>query len=169
MQTPHAVLAASEPRRARRFVVWALLVVVALVPFVLIQGPGAGLLRDLGLVERRERFTELAFPDHLALPTTGSVGAPIQFDFSLRNREGRAITYRWRAVVSSPGHDEPLANGRIRLDDGARRSTHVAGAIAGPAGAAVVRVELVARDESIDFPLAVTPAVTPPDAAPGPA
>jgi hypothetical protein len=138
--------------------VWALLVVLALVPFVLIGGPASSWLDDLGLVDREERFTELSFPERAALPTSVDVGSPIAFDFALRNREGTSTVYRWRAVVegrAADGSDVVLARGRVRLDDGETRRQPVAAPAPGPAGPAVVWVTLVAREEAIDFRLAI--------------
>ena len=69
------------------------------------RGPAAGWLRDLGLLDRDEQFTELYFPDRRALPTTATVGSPIAFDVAVRNREGEATSYRWKAVVTVGGRD----------------------------------------------------------------
>ena len=147
---------------ARRYLIWALIVVLALVPFVFIEGPGAGWLRDLGLVDRDERFTELYFPDRRALPTTSSVGAPIAFEIALHNLEGEATSYRWKAVVTTDGRDVDLARGRVRLDDGEVRRIPVSGATPGPPGLAVVQVALVGRDEAIDFRVEVAEFGSPP-------
>jgi hypothetical protein len=149
----------SARRRAtrRRYLVWALLVVLALVPFVVIEGPAAGWLRDLGLLDRDERFTELFFPDRRALPATATVGSPITFDVAVRNREGEATSYRWKAVVSSGGRDSDLARGHVRMNNGEVRRIHVAGTAPEPPGPAVVRVTLVARRESIDFRTTIVP------------
>ena len=135
--------------------IWALVVVVALIPFVLIEGPGSQWLRNLGVLDRDERFTELYFPDRRALPDATTVGSPITFDVAVRNVEGEATSYRWRAVVSAGGRDVDLAEGRVRLDDGEVRRIPVVGPAPEPPGLAVVRVTLVARDESIDFPVEI--------------
>jgi hypothetical protein len=138
-------------------VIWALVVVLALVPFVIIEGPGAGWLRDIGWLDRDQRFTELSFPDRRALPTTATVGSPIAFDIEVHNVEGEATSYRWKAVVSAGGRDVDLARGRVRLDDGEARRIPVAGPTPEPPGLAVVRVTLVAREEAIDFPVEIVP------------
>ena len=130
---------------------------IVLVPFILIEGPAAGWLRDLGLLGREERFTELYFPDRSALPSTATIGAPLAFDFSLHNREGDTTTYRWKVSVTVSGTGVELAHGHARLDDGEVRRISVVGSTPEPAGAAVVRVTLVAREESIDFPISVAP------------
>jgi len=70
----------------RRYSIWALLVVLVLVPFLLIEGPAGGWLRDLGVLDRDERFTELSFPDRRSLPPTAVIGSPITFDIALHNR-----------------------------------------------------------------------------------
>ncbi len=133
---------------------------MALVPFVLIEGPGAGWLRDLGVLDRDEQFTELSFPDRTALPASVVVGAPIAFDVEVRNREGGTTSYRWKAVVSSTtttgaASTVELAHGRVRLDDGDARRIPVEGTAPAPAGSAVVRVTLVGRDEAVDFRVAI--------------
>ncbi len=126
-----------------------------LVPFVIIGGPGAGWLRDLGVLDRDEQFTELYFPDRGALPTTAAVGSPIAFDIAVHNVEGEAVAYRWRAVISAPGNDVVLARGRFRLENGEVRRIPVVGEAPESLGPAVVRVSLVAREESIDFPITI--------------
>ncbi len=142
------------------------MVVVALLPFVVIGGPGAGWLRDLGLLGRNEKFTELYFPDRRALPLTVTVGAPMKFDFTLHNREAAAKSYRWKVVLTSGGTDVDLARGRVRLDDGEIRRISVATPTPEPPGPAVVRVMLVAREESIQFPITIVPVA---DVSPAPA
>jgi len=136
-------------------VIWALVVVVALVPFVLIEGPGAGWLRDLGVLDRDEQFTELYFADRRALPTTAVTGAPLAFDVVVHNVEGEATDYRWKAVVSAGGRNVDLARGRVRLDDGEARRILVVGSTPEAPGPALVRVTLVAREEAIDFPVEI--------------
>ena len=123
--------AAGRPgrRRAKRrpYLIWTVLVVLVLVPFLVIEGPAAGWLRDLGVLDRDEQFTELFFPDRRALPTTATVGSPVAFDISVRNVEGAATSYRWRAVVSAGGRDVELAHGGARLANGEVRRIHVVG------------------------------------------
>jgi hypothetical protein len=151
----------------RRYVIWTVLIFVVLLPFVLIDGPAAGWLRDLGLLDRDERFTELYFPDRRALPAAVAPGAPIAFDIALRNREGGPTSYRWKAVVTTGGTDVDLARGRARIDDGEVRRVPVDGPAPEPAGPAVVRVTLVGRTETIDFPVSIAPVadVAPPPSA----
>lgn len=130
---------------------------LVLVPFLVITGPAGGWLRDLGVLDRDERFSELYFPDRRSLPATAVVGAPVTFDIAVHNREGEATSYRWKAVVSSDGGDVDLAQGRVRLADGDLRRIHVVGTVPPPPGPAVVRVTLVARPEAIDFGTTVVP------------
>jgi hypothetical protein len=132
-----------------------LLVVLVLVPFIVIAGPGAGWLRDLGVLDRDEQFTELFFPDRRALPTEAAVGSAVSFDISVHNLEGKATSYRWRAVVSAGGRDANLAQGSLRLENGEARRIHVVGAAPAPPGRAIVRVRLVGRTEAIDFPITI--------------
>jgi len=152
----------------RRYAIWALLVVLVLLPFLVIQGPAGGSLRDLGVLDRDERFTELSFPDRRSLPRISVIGSPITFDIALHNREGRATSYRWKAVVSRDGGDVDLAQGDVRLEDGDLRRIHVVGTAPPPPGPAVIRVTLVARPEAIDFRTAIVAAavaVPPPPAS----
>jgi len=139
--------------------------VLALLPFVVIDGPAAGWLRGIGLLDRDEQFTELFFPDRQALPTTVTVGSPISFNFSLHNREGETVAYRWKAVVVAGGTDVDLARGRSRLDDGEVLRIPVVGPAPDPVGPAIVRVTLVGRDEAIDFRVTIVALA---DVAPAP-
>jgi hypothetical protein len=128
-------------------------------------------LRDLGIVDRDERFTELSFPDRGALPTSVTAGAPISFDIEIRNREGETTSYRWKAVVMAEPRDEAsaveLAGGDVRLDDGEARRIPVVGPAPEPPGPAVVRVTLVSRDEAIDFRFAIVAVAGDPSPSPG--
>lgn len=126
-----------------------------LAPFVILDGPVSGWLRDLGVLDRDEQFTELYFPDRRALPVTVAAGAPISFDFALHNLEGEATSYRWKAVVSAGGSAADLGRDDVRLESGEVRRIHVTGGAPASLGRAVVRVELVARTEAIDFPVTV--------------
>jgi hypothetical protein len=139
----------------RRYLIWGLLVLLVLAPFVILEGPVSGWLRDLGVLDRDEQFTELYFPDRRALPVTVAAGAPISFDFAVHNVEGEATSYRWKASVSSGASAAELGHGAIRLGNGDARRIHVSGGAPAAFGRAVVRVQLVARTEAIDFPVTV--------------
>ncbi len=141
--------------------------VLVLVPFLVIEGPGAAWLRDLGVLDRDEQFTELFFPDRRALPAEAAVGSPVAFDITVHNVEGKATSYRWRAVVSTAGRAVDLAQGSLRLENGEARRVHVVGAAPAPPGRAVVRVKLVARAEAIDFPITIVAVAGGTPAAPG--
>jgi uncharacterized protein YfaS (alpha-2-macroglobulin family) len=138
-----------------------------LVPFLFIEGPAAGWLRDLGLLDRDEQFTELSFRDRAALPKTAAAGSAITFDIEVHNVEGEAVSYRWQAVVSGPADDVVLDRGRIRLDNGEARRIPVVGQAPASLGPATVRVTLVAREESIDFPVTIVAVAGDAATAPG--
>ncbi len=138
---------------------WALLVVLALLPFV-VMGAAGGWLRDLGVVDRDERFTELSFPDRAALPTSAAVGSQIPFEIMIRNREGEATQYRWTVVATTGGPDAARsgaapARGRVGLENGEARRIPLVVAAPAAAGPGIVRVSLVGRDEAIDFRLSI--------------
>lgn len=120
------------------------------------------MLSELGLLSTDEAFTELYFPDHAALPDVVQEGMPIEFDFSIRNREGRTISYRWELRIGSPesSADDTVvaASGQVRLADGEVRSVHVEHVATGTAAPTSVEVVLVDRSESIRFPVTITPA-----------
>ncbi len=149
---------AADDGRARRYIVWATLLALALMPFVFIEGPGAGLLRSLGLIDRNESFSELYFPGRTVRPVTAVAGAPLTFDFSVRNREGAPTTYRWQVRLGPVGSETAgLAHGLIRLGDREARTVHVDALAPGPPGPTTVSVVLVGRSEAIHFPLTITP------------
>ena len=145
----------------RRYGVWAVLLVLALVPFVIIEGPGARLLGDLGLTDQDESFTELYFPAPSQLPGELTQGAPLEFDFSIRNDEGTPITYRWQVRLAADGADvdDPnstlLDSGELRLDDGESGGVRVERVTPEALGPTTVGVVLVGRDEAIHFPVLV--------------
>jgi len=153
-----------EVDRSRRRLVWAALLVAVLVPILIIEGPGARLLREFGLTDRDEAFTELYFPDLSQLPDQLSPGAPLEFDFSIRNNEGTATNYKWEARLGAVGSSfvdssgTLLDSGELRLDDGAIGGVHVENVTPVTVGCAVVGVVLVGRDEAIRFPVEIVSA-----------
>jgi hypothetical protein len=149
---------------SRRHLVWGAILLLVFVPFALIEGPGAGVLNDLGLTGPGESFTELYFTDHRALPKVVTEGSPLVFDFSVRNREGGAQTYSWQVVVGAElpgsGSADPLVmdQGELRLADDEVGVVHIDRTTSSPAGPAVVAVVLVGRAETIHFLLTFAPA-----------
>lgn len=163
-------VAASRSGRGRWYLVAAVLLVLALLPFALIEGPGAGILNRLGWTDGDESFTELYFPDHLALPRTIEPGAPLAFDFSVRNVEGTTETYTWRVLVGSepvgPGADSTaiaVADGETRLGHGEVAVVHIERSAPVSLGRLTVSVVLVDRDEAIHFPVTIEPPEPSPD------
>jgi hypothetical protein len=156
------------PDRVRRRVLWIALLLLALVPFVVIDGPGAAVLTRLGLVDDDEPFTELFLVDRAQLPDELAAGAPIIFDFAIRNNEGEATTYEWQVRFESPGSAPDgqtstavasrtiLDSGELRLDDHEESSVHVEAVAPDAVGPATIRVVLAGRDEAIQVPVVVT-------------
>lgn len=147
--------------RSRRYLVWVALLALVLVPFVIIEGPGAGLLGRLGLTDRDEPFTELYFPDPTQLPRELAPGDPLVFDFSIRNDEGAPTTYRWEVRLGSneSEFDDSSStlsdSGELRLDDGESGGVHLEVVAPAAVGPTVVGVVLLDRTEEIHFPLVV--------------
>lgn len=138
------------------------MLVVVLVVLTVIDGPARSVLERLGWTDRDDSFTELYFPDHLALPDSVVPGAPVAFDFSIRNLEGSTSTYTWQVVIG----DEPAAaggdpaasvilQGEQELLDGDAVVVRVERVPDVPVGSWVVSVVLVGRAESIHFPISV--------------
>jgi hypothetical protein len=155
-----------EPRpdgdRVRRRVLWVVLLLLALVPFVIIDGPGADVLARLGLVDDDEQFTELFLSDRAQGAGDLAPGGPLTFDFGLRNREGEPTTYEWQVLYESPGSASAvppstiLDQGELRLDDDEQTSVHVDAVAPDAVGSGTVTVVLVGRDEAIRFPVTIT-------------
>jgi hypothetical protein len=150
------------PARVRRRVLWVALLLLALVPFVVIDGPGADVLARLGLVDHDEPFTELFLTDRTQVQGELAPGGPMTFDFAVHNNEGETTSYEWQVRFESPGSAADgrvtsiLDGGELELDDDEERGVHVEAVTPGAVGPATVRVVLVGRDEEIHFPVVVT-------------
>lgn len=146
----------------RRHLAWLVLLVVALVPLALIDGPAHRTLERWGWVDSDQRFTELYFPDHLALPRTATVGTPLAFDFSVHNLERSTTTYSWQVLLDPANGDETarrvVAAGELTLVADEVGVVHVEPVVDVPVGRALVAVALVGRTEAIHFPVDVEPA-----------
>jgi hypothetical protein len=148
--------------RVRRRVLWVALLVLALVPFAIIDGPGADVLSRLGLVDEDETFTELFLSDRAQDPGELTPGGPIAFDFGIHNHEGEPTSYEWQVLFesASSASDGPastvLDRGELRLDDDEEMGVHVEAVAPDSVGPSTVSVVLVGRGESIHFPVAVT-------------
>ena len=143
----------------RRHLVWLGVLALVLLPLAAIDGPGRSVLERWGWVDRDERYTELYFPDHLALPDRARRGEPFGFDFSVRNREGVPTTYAWQVLIGPPGaataNAMVVASGELGLADDEVRVVHVEPDPEFVDDDAVVTVALVGRRETIHFPLAI--------------
>lgn len=147
----------------RRHLGWLAVLALAVLVLFAIDGPAQHALRSAGWVDRDERFTELYFPDHLALPDQVTGGEPLAFQFSVRNREGATRTYDWQVLIGlpeAPGSIGAIASGELRLVDDEVRIVDVdvdpAADLPG-GGDVVVTVVLVGRPEAIHFPVVVEP------------
>lgn len=147
----------------RRHLGWLAALVVAVLLVAMIDGPAGRALERWGWLDRDERFTELSFPDHLALPERLAAGDALSFDFSVRNREGRTAAYRWVVLVGASVAVDParaVASGDLRLDDDEVRVVHVELDDVLHKEAVVSRYVTVAldgRDERIHFRVEVEP------------
>ncbi len=68
------------------------------------------------LMPRREQFTELYFYNIVPLMEVGK-NAETHFSFTVHNREGRDIDYRYRIFLQSDKPDRLLESGTIHLDN----------------------------------------------------
>lgn len=152
----------SDTGLGKWYLIGAAVMMLVLLPFVLVEGPGAGILNRLGWTDRDPSFTELYFPDHLALPNVIAHDAPLEFDFSIRNREGTSTTYSWRVILgpepTSAGGEvasATVAQGEERLGNDEAAVVRVERLVRFSSESAVVSVVLVGRDEAIHFPITI--------------
>jgi hypothetical protein len=158
LMTDESADATTDRGIGRRHLGWLAVLAVVLLPLAIIDGPARSALERWGWVDRDQQFTELYFPDHLALPDRALAGEPLRFEFSVRNREGASRTYRWEVVIGrsgTPATGGAIAAGELQVGHDEVRVVAVEPIIDLPPGDAVVTVALVGRREAIHFPVVV--------------
>jgi uncharacterized membrane protein len=104
-------------------------VIAAAVVVTLLQFPGKGVARSLGLSPPIEKFTELYFPQTLTLPAVVTEGKPLSFSFGITNEQGRSETYDWLVQVTNGTRTLTLTAGSTTI--AADRSSQVSLEVSG--------------------------------------
>jgi hypothetical protein len=128
-----------------------LLLAIALVALLIIQGPASSLLRQWGLLARPDSYTELSFPNRAQLPVVTTAGQQVVFQFTIHNNEHRTVTYRWAATVVVGGNTAPLDQGTVRLRQGALSTVDARGVVPVLGPTVMIKVALPAQGQWIDF------------------
>lgn len=108
-------------------------------------------LSAFNLYPKPDRFTELYFPDSTRLPRAGE---SLAFAFTVRNREGRPMSYPYAVYLASGSRKLLLGSGALTLQADESRvvaGTYVLGTF--DPGASI-RVELPDQRQEIHFLLA---------------
>lgn len=157
---PYRAPAAEPPTtgRSRPYTAVVLAVVLAVLPFAVIQSPAASLLRRAGVLARPDSFTELYFPDPALLPTRPLPA--ITFTFAIHNLQQRPMTYTWTADATVTGGTTSLGRGAAPVAPGATATISVSAPLpawnahlVGPFLPAPTRVRVTLQHpaQSIDF------------------
>ena len=124
--------AGTMPVRRRGLPIWrwaVIFVIAAAVVVTLLQFPGKGVARSLGLSPPIEKFTELYFPQTLTLPAVVTEGKPLSFSFGITNEQGRSETYDWLVQVTNGTRTLTLTAGSTTI--AADRSSQVSLEVSG--------------------------------------
>lgn len=125
--------------------------------------PGHALLRDAGLYKVPTSYTELAFTNPAALPSTlqsakGAKGkvpvstGQVPVSFSLHNVSGSARSYQWSIAVANGGKSQQKAAGTVGVPaQGKATVTKSVTAACGTGARLQVVVRLASPAESINF------------------
>jgi hypothetical protein len=110
----------------------------------------------LSLFRQPTRYTVLFFDRPADLPATAAAGGPIRISFTVGNREGRAVGYRY--VVRAAGGRRSRIVGEAARTVAAGASWTVATAVRPVCGTSPCRIQvsLPGHPESIDFLVTVT-------------
>lgn len=104
------------------------------------------------LVPTPERYTELAFDQHLALPSVVPTTKPVAFGFRVTNHEGGAKAYSYVVAWQAPGSSaRTVATGSVTLADGASQSVSESFVLPKGVSMAEVTVTLPEQQESVHF------------------
>lgn len=141
-----------------------LLLVAAVLAFVSLAQTSQGhtLLADAGLYETPAVYTELAFSQPTALPTTlKEPGGDVTVSFGIHNVSATVRAYEWSIVVVHDGKSQVKASGTAPVPSQGRTSIARSVVAACASGQTQVVVRLAAPAESINFWMTCQPASTP--------
>jgi hypothetical protein len=119
------------------------------------------LLRDAGLYETPATYTELAFSQSAALPSTlAEPSGNVKVSFGIHNVSDAAHSYQWSIAVVHSGKSQVKATGTVPLPAQGRISLARSVAAACASGRTQVVVRLAAPAESINFWVTCVPAAS---------
>lgn len=132
--------------RLQRWIVGA----VALVALIAVAGPiGTHLMSSVGGRSKAVPSTTIAVVTRSVI-TTGEIRAGEPLTFSITNREGGTVTYRWEASVNGAS----MHSGSLNLTDGSTATETISTKGATPGE----RIAITLRDQSPHLSIKVGPA-----------
>ncbi|HLL67805.1 MAG TPA: hypothetical protein VK453_19130 [Micromonosporaceae bacterium] len=134
-------------------------VVAAMLGFALLCGamlagagnPAVARQYQLSFVRQPTPYTELFFADPEQLPTESGNAKPTEFLFVVRNREGKAVEYRYVSRIVRAGTPMEIGRGSFVLSNGQTATRAVLMPATRSGERFVVSVALVDRPEVINF------------------
>jgi hypothetical protein len=120
---------------------------------------GHVLMADVGIYETPPTYTELAFSQPTALPTTlEEPSGDVKLSFGVHNVSDAAQSYQWSIAVVHSGKSQVKASGTVPLPAQGRTSITRSVVVACAGGRTQVVVRLADPAESINFWVTCTPA-----------
>lgn len=105
----------------------------------------------LSLFRQPTRYTVLSFNKAWALPTTAVIDEPITVSFTVGNREGRVVDYRYVLSASGGGSSRILEESTRTIDAGARWTVSRVVRPTCDTSPCRIEVSLPGHSETIDF------------------
>lgn len=110
----------------------------------------------LSLFRQPTYYTSLSFDRAWALPSTAASGAPLAFSFSVRNHEGRMVTYRYVISEGPAGRGHTVAQSMKVVALGATWTVSTSVRAVCTGSPCRVQISLPGHPEMIDFLVTLT-------------
>lgn len=135
-----------------KYTVIFLVAVIALIAlFVFLEKPLTAILANNHLLPEPETFTELYFENHQNLPSRVEAGEKYTFAFSVHSVETQPMTYPYRIYIQANNKKFPVKNGSFSLNPDQKKTFHEEFTTSSYTTPAKVVVELINKNQSIDF------------------
>lgn len=109
-------------------------------------------LKALGLLPKKESFTELYFTDHLKLPSTMGFNQRISFQFTVHNLENKNMDYPYEVFIVANGQPvRVLDKNTLSIRNQSSKTITEAFSSADIATHSAVVVNLPNNNQQIDF------------------
>ena len=132
-------------------VIFVIAVIALIILSLLLTRPLHTILAKYHLLPEPEKFTELYFENHQNLPSRVEAGEKYTFAFSVHSEEQVPMTYPYRIYIQTDKKRIPVQTGTFSLVQDQKKTFQEKFLAPSYNKSAEVVVELVNKNQSIDF------------------